>query len=55
MDTLELESGEYEAAVGRAWDRAEAEPHATAARYDKRLRMAMVALNTGLNVAFRSA
>ena len=53
MDTLELEPGEYEAAVERARVRAETEPHATAARYDKRLRMVMVALHTGLTVAFR--
>lgn len=55
MDTLELEPGEYEAAVERARVRAETEPHATAARYDKRLRMVMVALHTGLTVAFRPA
>lgn len=55
MATLELEPGEYEAAVERARVRAETEPHATAARYDKRLRMVMVALNTGLTVAFRPA
>lgn len=53
MDALELEPGEYEAAVERARVRAETEPHATAARYDKRLRMVMVALHTGLTVAFR--
>jgi hypothetical protein len=53
METLELEPGEYEAAVERARVRAETEPHATAARYDKRLRMVMVALHTGLTVAFR--
>ena len=55
METLELEPGEYEAAVERARVRAETEPHATAARYDKRLRMVMVALHTGLTVAFRPA
>ena len=55
MDTLELEPGEYEAAVERARIRAETEPHATAARYDKRLRMVMVTLHTGLTVAFRPA
>ncbi len=55
MDTLELEPGEYEAAVEQARVRTETVPHATAARYDKRLRMVMVALNTGLTVAFRSA
>lgn len=55
MDTLELEPGEYEAAVERARVRADTEPRALAARYDKRLRMVMVALNTGLTVAFRSA
>ena len=53
METLELEPGEYEAAVEQARVRAETEPHATAARYDKRLRMVMVALHTGLTVAFR--
>lgn len=53
METLELEPGEYEAAVERAQVRADTEPHATAARYDKRLRMVMVALHTGLTVAFR--
>lgn len=52
MATLELEPGEYEAAVERARVRAEIELHATAARYDKRLRMVMVTLNTGLTVAF---
>jgi hypothetical protein len=55
MDLLELEPGEYEAAVERARVRAETEPHATAARYDKRLRMVLVALHTGLTVAFRPA
>jgi hypothetical protein len=53
METLELEPGEYEAAVERARVRADTEPHATAARYDKRLRMVMVTLHTGLTVAFR--
>ena len=53
METLELEPGEYEAAIERARVRAETEPHATAARYDTRLRMVMVALHTGLTVAFR--
>ncbi len=53
METLELEPGEYEAAVERARVRADTQPHATAARYDKRLRMVMVALHTGLTVAFR--
>lgn len=53
METLELEPGEYETAVERARVRADTEPHATAARYDKRLRMVMVALHTGLTVAFR--
>lgn len=52
MDLLELEPGEYEAAVERARVRAETEPHAIAARYDKRLRMVLVALHTGLTVAF---
>ena len=53
MDTLELEPGEYEAAVERARVRADTEPRALAARYDKRLRMVMVALHTGLTVAFK--
>lgn len=55
MDTLELESGEYEAAVERARVRAETEPHAVAARYDRRLRLVLIELNTGLRVAFRPA
>lgn len=55
MDTLELEPGEYEAAVERARVRAATEPHAIAARYDRRLRMVLVALHTGLTVAFRPA
>ena len=55
MHTLELEPGEYEAAVERARVRADTEPHATAARYDKRLRMVMVTLHTGLTVAFHPA
>lgn len=53
MDALELEPGEYEAAVERARVRVETEPHAVAARYDKRLRMVMVTLHTGLVVAFQ--
>lgn len=53
MDTLELEPGEYEAAVERARVRADTEPRALAARYDKRLRMVMIALHTGLTVAFK--
>ncbi len=55
MDTLELEPGEYETAVEQARVRMETEPHATAVRYDKRLRMVMVELNIGLTVAFRAS
>ena len=55
MNAIELEPGEYEAAVERARVRQETEPHAVAARYDKRLRMVMVTLHTGLTVAFRPA
>ena len=55
MESLELDPGEYETAVKRAQVRMKNEPHATAVRYDKRLRMVMVELHTGLTVAFRAA
>ena len=55
MHDVELEQGEYETAIERARVRAETEPHATAARYDKRLSMVIVDLHTGLTVGFRPA
>lgn len=55
MDALELEPGEYEAAVERARIRVETSPHAVAARYDRRLRLVLIELHTGLRVAFRPA